>query len=488
MTAQRTLRRVPRLRLLAVLAVAEFMLTLDLSIVNVALPRIGGDLGFGQSALQWVVNGYALTFAGFLLLGGRAADLFGGRRVFLVALGAFTLASLASGLSNAEGPLVAARAAQGLSAGLLAPATLSILTATYQEAEARTRALAIWTAVAIGGGAAGGLLGGLLTGALSWRWVFLVNVPVGASLIALGRARLPRAALAPAGRSLDVVGAVLVTGGLTALVWGLIRSNDAGWGSREVTAIFAAAAVMLGAFVLVETRVARFPLVAFSVFRSRPLTVGNVLSFLSFVPVMATWFFLSLYLQDVRGFGPSEAGLLFLPLSLAVVCGSQASFRIVSRLDARALLVVGGLSAAVGLTWLGRLGPGTNLLEVIAPASMAMAGGGLMFAPITIAATSVPLTEGGLAAGLLNTTRQIGGALGLAVLGAVAAAQASDHAGASRAAALSAGYATAFRVGAAIFVVTALVGALALPARLGRRSGTASRGERRRLAGPATTA
>jgi EmrB/QacA subfamily drug resistance transporter len=453
---------VPLPGLLALLAVAEFMLTLDLSIVNVALPAIRGDLGFDQSSLQWVVNGYALTFAGFLLLGGRAADLFGGRRVFLGALGVFILASLACGLATGQGALVAARGVQGLSAGILAPATLSILTSTFREPRARNRALSIWTATAIGGGAVGGLLGGVLTGVLSWRWIFFVNVPLGAVLLALAISRLPRGAPAAARHDLDVAGAVTVTGGLTALVWALIRSGDAGWSSAEVVGGFLAAAVLLGVFVLVETRMAAAPLVPFRVFRSRLLSAGNLLSFSSFVPVMATWFFLTLYLQGLRGRTPVETGLLFLPLSLAVVGGSQVSFRIVARTDARWLFLAGGLLAAAGLAWLGRLSAATALPWVIVPATVAMAGGGLMFAPVTVAATAgVAPEQGGLASGLLNTTRQIGGALGLAVLTTVAAA----HTGQGPAA-LSAGYATALSAGAVIFVATAIAGALVLPARL----------------------
>jgi EmrB/QacA subfamily drug resistance transporter len=437
---------------LPLLAVAELMLTLDLSIVNVALPAIRSDLGFSQSSLQWVVNGYALTFAGFLLLGGRAADLFGGKRVFLGALGVFTVASLACGLATEAVTLVAARVVQGLSAGVLAPATLSMLTTTYREPDARQRALAIWTAAAIGGASVGGLLGGVLTGALSWRWIFFVNVPVGASLVALAAQRLPRTDVDWAAHELDVAGAVTVTGGLTALVWALIRSGEAGWGSAEVVGGLTVAAALLGLFVLLETRVARAPLVPFSVFRSRLLSAGNLLSFLSFVPVMATWFFLTLYLQGVKGYTPSETGLLFLPMSLAVAGGSQVSFRVVSRFDARALFLSGGLIAAAGMAWLGRLAAGTDPVWVIVPASVAMAGGGLMFAPITVAATSgVAPEQGGLASGLLNTTRQIGGAFGLAVLGTIAA---------------DAGYATALDVGAATFVATAAAGAIALPAEI----------------------
>ena len=458
MSAAASRPALPELGTVVLLAVAEFMLTLDLSIVNVALPAIRGDLGFSQSSLQWVVNGYALTFGGFLLLGGRAADLLGGRRVFLGALGVFTMASLACGLAPSQAVLVGARSLQGLSAGVLSPATLSILTATYTRPRDRNRALSVWTAVAIGGGAVGALLGGELTGLLSWRWIFFVNLPVGLGLLAFALVRLPRDAVAAARRGLDLAGAVTVTGGLTALVWALMRSGDLGWASGTVLAGLAAAALLLGAFVVIETRVARSPLLPLSVFRSRLVTAGNLLSLLSFLPVMAAWFFLTLYLQAVRGFPPGETGLLFVPMSLAVVAGSQLSFHAISRTDARLLLATGGLIAAAGLAWLGGLSPSTSLPWVIGPASVAMAGGGPIFAPITVAATAgVAAGRGGLASGLLNTTRQIGGARGLAILGTMAGAGIT----------LSDGFGTAFMVGAGIFVATAVTGVVALPGRLG---------------------
>lgn len=444
MTAQAA--RVPRrVGVLGLLAVAEFMLTLDLSIVNVALPSIRGDLGFSDASLQWVVNGYALTFGGFLLLGGRAADLFGGRRVFLGALSAFSLASLAAGLAPDQITLVIARTVQGLSAGVLSPATLSVLTRTYRRQNERNRALSIWTAVAIGGGSVGALAGGVLT-ALSWRLIFLLNVPIGTALLVAAFARLTRSGQSSKPVRLDVAGAATVTGGLTALVWALIY--------RDMIAI-AVAAVLLAGFVVVETRLAPAPLVPFGVFRSRRISAGNLLSFLSFVPVMATWYFLTLYLQGVRDLTPLATGLLFLPVSLAVVGGSQLSFRLITRVDARLLFAVGGVIAAAGTAWLGRLTDDTGEGWVIVPACLSMVGGGLMFAPVTVAATSgVPPEQGGLASGLLNTTRQVGGALGLAVLGAIAGGR------------TTAGYATAFTLSAAIYVLTAVTGSIALPARV----------------------
>jgi MFS family permease len=256
-------------RVLGLLAAAEFMLVLDVSIVNVALPSMQSGLGLDAGALQWVVDAYAVAFGGFLLLGGRAADLLGGRRTFLAALATFIAASLACGLAGGPIALGAARAIQGLSAGVLSPSTLALLTTAYREPAERRRALSAWTAVAIGGGAVGGLLGGVLTGVLSWRWIFIVNVPVGALLLAVGARRLPRSAATRPRRRLDVAGAVTVTGGLGALVWALIGAGQAGWGSLDVLGGLAAAVALLGAFVLIEARLAPEPLLPLPLLRSR---------------------------------------------------------------------------------------------------------------------------------------------------------------------------------------------------------------------------
>jgi len=464
----------PARGILPVLGAAEFMLVLDLSIVNVALPAIRAGLGLTPGALEWVVNCYALGFGGFLLLGGRAADLFGGRRVFLAALTVFTLASLACGLAGGPAVLLAARAVQGLSAGVLSPSTLSILTAAFAAPADRNRALSIWSAVAIGGGAAGALAGGVLTGLLSWRWIFFVNVPVGGALLVAAAAVLPRGQ-ADAGRGrLDLPGAVTVTGGLVALTWALIRAQADGGASAQVAGGLAAAAVLLGAFVVVETRVARSPLVPFGVFRSRLVAAGNALSFLAFAPVLATWFFLTVYLQDVRGYSPLAAGLIFVPLSLAVAAGTWLGFKLILNGDARLVYLAGGGVAAGGTAWLAQLTPTGGLLwAVLVPACLVMAGGGLMFAPVTAAATAgLPAGRGGLASGLLSSSRQAGGALGLAVLATVAAAHAGQHPGP---AALTGGFAAAFGAAAAVFAATALAGALLLPRQVGV-PGAADRG------------
>lgn len=465
MSARARRPRLPHTDVLVLVSVAEFILTVDLSIVNVALPAIHDELGFGIGSLPWVVNGYTVAFAGFLLLGGRLADLFDRRRVFLGALGAFTVASLLCGLAGDPVTLVAARIVQGLAAGVLAPTTLSIVTGTYRSEEHRRRALSAWTAVAIGGGAVGGLLGGVLTGLATWRAVFFVNVPVGAVLLAFAAARLPKGAGTAGRRRVDVLGALTATSGLTALVWAFSRSDQAGWTSAEVLGGLAAGAVLLGIFAWVEANVARAPLVPFAIFGSRTLLAGNLLSFLSFVPVMATWYVLTLYLQGLRGFTPVQTGLIFLPVSLAVIGGSQASFRLIRRIPAPHLVLGGGVLAAAGLTGFLGLTVTTSMVWVVAASTVTMAGGGLMFAPITVAATSPAEPEQeGLASGLLNTSRQLGGAVGLAVLSSVAA-HVGDGPRAGNASAVSDGYATALFAGAVVFLVTTVLGELLLPKR-----------------------
>jgi EmrB/QacA subfamily drug resistance transporter len=447
--------------LLPAMAAAEFMLVLDVSIVNVALPSVRADLGFSESGLQWVVNAYAVTFGSFLLLGGRAADMVGGRRVFLTSLAAFTLASLACALAPGPRFLVGARALQGLSAGVLSPATLSILITTYVEESTRRRALAVWTAVAIGGGAVGGVVGGVLAEELSWRWIFLVNVPVGVAVIAAAAPMLPPSRVRVAWRRLDLAGALTVTLGLSALIWALNGSTRYGWGSWPVAVALLVAGAMFAAFLIAEASPRRARLVPLSIFRSRAIAAGNVLSFLSFLPVVATWFMLSLYLQSVRGYSPLETGVAFLPLSLAVVVASQVGFRLSGRLSGRGLYAVGALVAAAGLGLLGGLSASMPLGYVLSAAVLAMLGGGIMFAPVMIVGTAHDAADqAGLASGLLNTSRQVGGALGLALLTTIAV---SATGGAFAAAAETHGYARGFAVGAAIYGLNALVGWLTLP-------------------------
>jgi EmrB/QacA subfamily drug resistance transporter len=472
--------RVPAV--LGVVAVAEFMLVLDVSIVNVALPALGHELSLGAGTLEWAVTGYALTFGGFLLLGGRAADVFGARRVFLAALGGFTVASLACGLAGDGLSLIAGRLAQGTCAGLLSPATLSLLTSTYRAPAERNHALSVWTAVAIGGGAVGALVGGALTDVVSWRAIFFVNVPIAGGVILAARSCLPAPPAARRRGTLDVRGAVASTGAVCALVCALSRAPVAGWGWPEVPAELSLAVVLGGVFVAVE-RSATAPLLPSAVFRSRLLRLGNLLSFLSFVPVLPTWFLLTLYLQDERHLTALEAGLVFAPLSAAVIVGSQVGFWLIGHRDTRLPLLAGGLAAAGGLAWLGRSSGHTALAAVIAPTALSMMGGGLMLAPITAAATTgVPARLGGLASGLLNTTRQLGGAVGLAVLGGLATAGAPAAAGGPAGTGpggLGPGFGVALSAGAAIALLTGVAGAALMPARLGEGDRQESSSRRR---------
>jgi EmrB/QacA subfamily drug resistance transporter len=452
--------------ILAIACLGQFMVILDVAIVTVALPAMRADLGFSATGLQWVVNAYTLTFAGFLLLGGRAADLFGRRRIFLAGLGLFTLASLACGLAPGPGALVAARAVQGLGAAVLAPATLTILTTTFTEPRERARALGIWSAALASGGATGALLGGVLTDTLSWRWIFLVNVPVGLAGIIAARAVLPESRGAVASRSLDVGGALTVTAGLTALVYGLVRTDVVGWTSPETVTALLAAAVLLAAFLVIETRVAAAPLVPLGLLRGRALAGANLAMLCVGGSMFAMWYFVSLYLQGVLGESPLRAGLAFLPASLAVIAGAQAGARLVPRLGPRRVLLVSPLLIAAGLAWMSRVSAdGAYVTDILGPIVVAALGLGLSFPPGTYAATAgVAPRDAGLASGLVNSTRQVGGAIGLAALATIAVSQTTAALGhGSPAEALVAGYRSAFLVGACVAVAASL-SALLIPA------------------------
>lgn len=444
---------------------AQFMVVLDVSIVNVALPSMRTALGFDAEGLAWVINAYTLAFAGFLLLGGRAADLFGRRRVFLVGLGLFGLASLIGGLANHSTLLLTARAVQGLGGAVLSPASLAILQTTYPEGAARSRAFGWWAAMGGVGGAAGGLAGGLLVGLLSWRWIFLVNVPVVVltAVLTLAVVRETRDEQRP---GLDVTGAVLVTGGLVALVYGVVSLESAPWVSVPVLGAMAVAAVLLTAFVLSQRR-SRHPLVPLSVFRLRSVSTANVVILLISSAMFSMWFFVSLHMQDVLGFDALTAGLAFLPQSLSVVLGSQISSRLLPRVGPRAMLVAGGTLTAAGFAWFAFLTPTTSWAAgVLGPGVAVTLGIGLVFPAVTTAATTG--VDGGLAglvSGLVTTSRQIGGALGLSVLSTLTAAHTAALAAAGVAApvAQTAGTTRAFAV-SAVVVGVAVVVALRVPA------------------------
>ena len=444
---------------------AQFMVILDVSIVNVALPSIREDLGFTAANLQWVVNAYTLTFAGFLLLGGRAADLLGRRRVFIAGLLLFAAASLLGGLSTSQEMLIAARAAQGLGGAVVAPATLSILTTTFAEGAERNRALAYWGAMGAAGGATGALLGGILTDLLGWQWILFVNVPVGVLAAIAARRLIDDTRTDVAGRRhFDVAGAITVTAGLVALCYGIVRTDVKGWASAETLGAIALGLALLGLFVFIEGRVSARPLVPLRVFASRTLTGANVVVFFLGASMFAMWYFVSLYLQQVLGYSPLKAGFAFLPMPLAIMAGSTIAGRSAIRVGAGKLLTFGMSMAAVGMLLYARMPiDGSYVVDVLGPSLLVAAGLGLSFVPVTIAAvTGVPPHEAGLASGLVNTSRQVGGSLGLAILATVATAH--THALGTDTAALLAGFHRAFELDA----VFALLGAVASAALLWR--------------------
>ena len=458
--------------ILALACVAQFMVVLDVSIVTVALPSIGRDLHYSPGGLQWVVNAYVLTFAGFLLLGGRAADLFGRRRVYVFGLGLFTLASLAGGLAADSAWLTAARAVQGVAGAFLSPATLTIIITTF-SGDRRARALGVWSAVAGAGGAAGGILGGVLTSELSWRSVLFVNIPIGvvamaAALVWLAESR-GSAADGRRGR-LDVAGAVTVTAGLGALVYAIVGTQTHPWGNAQTLWLLVAAVLLLAAFAVIELRVARTPLMPLRLLRSRSVSGANVMMFLIGAAFFSMWYFLSLYLQNVLGYSALRAGLAFLPMGIVIIAGAQASARLMPRLGVRPLLQAGALLAAAGFAWLSAIVPYPSYWEhVFGPGCLISLALGVLFPPLAAAATAgVPYTEAGLASGVLNTSRQIGGSLGLAVLATIAADRsravlAAGGRAVPVALGLNDGYARAFEWAAAL-CLAALAASVVLPA------------------------
>ncbi len=454
--------------MLAVVALAQFMVVLDVSVVNVALPSIRADLGFSSSGLAWVVNAYALAFGGFLLLGGRAADLLGQRRVFLAGLVLFTGASLIGGLADTQTQLLAARAVQGLGGAVLSPATLTVLNTTFTAPAARARALGVWSAVAGAGGAAGALAGGVLTDLLSWRWILFVNVPIGVLALVAARLLLVERRNPDAGR-LDILGAVLVTVGLTGLVYGIVGTDTYGWASVRTLGTLALAALVLLAFVVYQSRWAPAPLMPLGLFRLRQVAAANAVMLLLGGAIFATWYFESLFLQGVLGYSPLTTGLAFLPQTAGIIVGAQLSSRLLPRVGSRALVLVGPVITAVGLTGLTRIEVGMTYWPGIAvPSVLVTIGMGLSFTPVAFAATSgVGRELAGLASGLVNTTRQVGGAVGLAALSALTATLASARSGASAHATmvnLTHSYAVVFAVAAGISLAAALM-ALTLPGR-----------------------
>ena len=455
--------------LLLTVCLAQFMVILDISIVNVALPSMRSGLHFSPTGLQWVVNAYTLTFAGFLMLGGRAADLLGRRRVFLAGTALFALTSLACALASSRGLLIAARGLQGISGAVISPASLSIITSSLPEGPARNRGLGAWAAMGGLGAASGALLGGLLTQFFGWPAIFLINVPLGVVVVSLGARILVEGRREDIERHFDVAGALLVTLGLVGVTFGIVRSEAFGWGSAQVLLPIAAGATLLALFALVETRFARVPLVPLSIFRLPTLRAANLIVVLMYAALFSMWFFLTLYLQQVLHYDALEAGLAFVPMTLGVVTGSTLAPRMIARSSIRAVLTGGMLSASTGMVLLTGVRPGGSyLLDVLPGGMFCTVGMGLSLVAGTIAAVQgVPAAQSGLASGLLNTARLVGGALGLAILGTLADSYTGGQIRAAVPAlrALTDGYELAFGVGAVFCLAGAAAAVTLLRAR-----------------------
>ncbi len=444
---------------LALLSMTQFLVVLDIAIVNVALPSIQEDLGFSQENLQWVISAYALVFGGFLLLGGRLADILGRRIVFMVGLAVFSVSSLLCGLAWSEASLIGARALQGLGAAAITPSALSILTTTFREGRERNIALGVWGAVGGVGAAAGVLAGGILTDLLSWEWIFFVNVPVGAAALLLSPFLLSESKDAH-GQSHDIPGGVLVTSGLLLLVLGITQGRQWEWTSAKTIGVFAAAAVLLAAFVAWEQR-QREPLVPFSIFRLQTLTAANIAGFIMGTALFSMFLMLTLYMQEVLGFSPLRTGIGYLAVAGTAVIWANVAAALVTRVGVKAVLIVGMSFLTLGLLYFTQVSvdgsywrdlfPGFLFLGVAIP---------FAFVPITIAALAgTKPQEAGLASGLINTSQQIGGAVGIAVLSTIAVTT-TENALADRTplpVALTDGFVNAFWAGAAIAAVGLLV-------------------------------
>ena len=448
---------------LALLCVVQFMVVLDIAIVNVALPSIKVDLGFSQSDLQWVISAYALVFGGFLLLGGRAADMLGRRRIFLGGIVVFSVASLMAGLAWSEGALIGARAFQGLGAAAITPAALSILSTTFVEGRERNIALGAWGAVGGFGAVAGVLLGGILTDALSWEWIFFVNVPVGLTALAVAPFLLRESRDARVQR-FDVLGAVLVTSGLSSLVYAITQAGQQGWLAAETLTIFAAAAGLLLGFVAWELRHPD-PLMRFGILRTKTVSGANVAGFILGTAMFSMFLMLTLYMQQVLGYSAMKTGVAYLAVAGTAIVWSSVAAQLVTRIGVKPVLVVGMTMLTAGLIYFTQVSVGGTYLGDLLPGFLVIGVGiGFSYVPIAIAALAgVKPAEAGLASGLINTSQQIGGALGIAALSTIATTQTHDAvaSGSALPTALVDGFSSAFIAGA-IVAALGIVAALTL--------------------------
>jgi EmrB/QacA subfamily drug resistance transporter len=437
---------------LALLSAVQFMVVLDIAIVNVALPSIQVDLGFSQENLQWVISAYALVFGGFLLLGGRAADLLGRRRIFLAGVVVFTLASLLAGLAWSEASLIGARAFQGLGAAIISPAALSILSTTFAEGRERNIALGVWGAVGGFGAAAGVLLGGILTDLLSWEWIFFVNVPIGVAAFVLAPLLLEESRDARV-KTFDVPGGLLVTGGLSLLVYAITQAGQEGWLAGETLAFFGAALVLLAGFVAWELRHSE-PLMRFGIFQIRTVSGANVAGFIMGTAMFAMFLMLTLYMQQVLGYSAMRTGVAYLAVAGTAILWSAVAAQLVTRLGVKPVLVIGMATLTAGLVYFTQVSVGGSYLGDLLPGFLLIGIGiGFSFVPISIAALAgVQAAEAGLASGLINTSQQIGGALGIAALSTIATSQTENAvaAGSALPVALVDGFTAAFVAGVII--------------------------------------
>ena len=451
---------------LVVVCLGDLMIVLDVTIVGVALPSIRADLGFTESSLAWVANAYLLTFGGFLLLAGRLGDLFGHRRLFLIGIALFTLASLGCGLVTSQAGLVGTRAVQGIGGAIVSAVALSLIVSLFTEPAERAKAMGVFGFVAAGGGTIGVLVGGILTEALNWRWIFLVNIPIGIAVVLLARLVLPGTRVAPKSRRLDVAGAVTVTGSLMLAVYAIVNGTGVGWTSPRTLIMLAAAGVLLGLFLAIEAN-ASAPLMPLALFRLRNVSTANVVGVL-WAAAMFAWFFLSaLYLQLVLGYSPLQVGLAFLPANLIMAVFSLGlSAKLVLHFGVRTPLVIGLLLAAAGLVLFARAPvDGVFAVDVLPSMILLGLGAGMAFNPVLLAAMSdVEPSEAGLASGVVNTSFMMGGALGLAILASLAASRTHSLAasGDSLVGALTGGYHVAFVAGAAFAAGAALLSAALL--------------------------
>ncbi len=445
---------------LAIVGAAFFMTILDVAIVNVAIPSIQTDLNVAETTVQWVLTAYAITFGGFLLLGGRMADLLGRKRIFIAGLSLFTVASLLCGLANSAGVLIGARALQGIGAAIISPAALSIVTTTFEEGAERNKALGIWGALGGSGAAAGVLFGGILTKYLGWEWIFFVNVPVGALVFGLTVPFVPESRAELGHRRFDAAGALTVTSGLALLVYAISKAPDVGWGSARTILLLIASAAILAVFTLIELRT-RAPLMPFRIFRIRSLLAANVVGFLLGAVIFANFFVLTLYVQQVLGWSALKTGVTFLATAGTTVIWAGVAQALTTRFGPRPVIVVGLVVLAASMGWYTQIPVHGNYWPDLLPAYITFALGlAFAFVPVTIAALAqVAPHEAGLASGLINTNQQIGGAIGVAVASTIFISRANDLIGTGHSppAAFTSGYQDAFWA----LIALALLGAAA---------------------------